>query len=164
MLNKTWDIIFFVHFFSFTMALCVRFRRTHSNGCIPTKAHDSDAGFDLYAATMHIEPEDQNLVIDFGIALEIPPGHVGLLFPRSSIASKKLFMRNSVGVIDSGYRGSITAKFGTYNTQHFMKDEFRVGDRAAQLIIIPLPEVQFTDVAALADSDRSGNGYGSSGL
>jgi len=146
------------------MALSIRFRRTHPHGQMPTKAHASDAGFDLYVASTHIEHDLQNFVIDFGIALEIPVGHVGLLFPRSSIANKTLYMRNSVGVIDSGYRGSITAKFGKYNTQGFVYDEFRVGDRAAQLIIIPLPEVQFTEVDALADSDRSGNGYGSSGL
>lgn len=141
--------------------MVVKFKKLIENAVTPTKAHETDAGFDL-TATSKIIDDECNIVYGTGIAVEIPNGYVGLLFPRSSIAKKSLILSNSVGVIDSGYRGEIMAKFkialhpdniATYN----------VGERIAQLIITPIPDVEFVEVSELNDSDRGVGGYGSTG-
>ena len=91
------------------MTLNIKIKKLHKDAVIPTKVHTSDAGCDLYATSCHY---DNGLIIyGTGIAVEIPTGYVGLVFPRSSIANTHLTLSNSVGVIDSGYRGEIMAKF-----------------------------------------------------
>lgn len=141
------------------MTLSIKIKKLHKDAVMPTKAHATDAGYDLYAASTSVD-KNYNVVYGTGIAVEIPAGYVGLVFPRSSIASKDIMLSNSVGVIDSGYRGEIMAKFkrvtGEFNS-------YQVGDRIAQLIIIPYPEVVFVEVDELSDSDRGVGGYGSTG-
>lgn len=134
----------------------VKIKRLNDKAILPTKAHATDAGYDLYATSSHYD----NGIICYGtgVAVEIPDGYVGLVFPRSSIANTHLSLSNSVGVIDSGYRGEIMAKFRKGGS-----NAYRVGDRIAQLIIIPYPEVVFEEAEELSDSDRGTGGYGSSG-
>lgn len=134
----------------------VKIKRLNDKSILPTKAHTTDAGYDLYASSCHYE--DGMLHYGTGVAVEIPVGYVGLVFPRSSIANTHLTLSNSVGVIDSGYRGEIKAKFRKGGTRGY-----NVGDRIAQLIIMPYPEVTFEEVDELSDSDRGEGGYGSSG-
>lgn len=88
----------------------IRFKKLSPNAVTPSRAHSSDAGFDLTATSLVFDREG-NATYGFGIAVEIPDGYVGLVFPRSSISKKDLILSNSVGVIDSGYRGEIMAKF-----------------------------------------------------
>lgn len=137
----------------------VRIKKLTENAKMPTKAHATDAGYDLYAASTSVD-KNYNVVYGTGIAVEIPAGYVGLVFPRSSIASKDIMLSNSVGVIDSGYRGEVMAKFKRVTGEF---DSYQVGDRIAQLIIIPYPEVTFVEVDELSDSDRGVGGYGSTG-
>lgn len=138
------------------MALNIKIRKLHKEAVIPTKAHATDAGCDLYATSCHY---DNGLIIyGTGIAVEIPEGYVGLVFPRSSIANTHLTLSNSVGVIDSGYRGEVMAKFRKGGSRGY-----NVGERIAQLIILPYPEVVFEEAEELSDSDRGTGGYGSSG-
>lgn len=138
------------------MALNIKIKKLHKDAVIPTKAHTTDAGCDLYATSCHY---DNGLIIyGTGIAVEIPAGYVGLVFPRSSIANTHLTLSNSVGVIDSGYRGEVMAKFRKGGTRGY-----NVGDRIAQLIILPYPEVVFEEAEELSESDRGTGGYGSSG-
>ena len=134
----------------------VKIKRLNDKAILPTKAHATDAGYDLYASSCHYE--DGMLHYGTGVAVEIPVGYVGLVFPRSSIANTHLTLSNSVGVIDSGFRGEIKAKIRKGGTRGY-----NVGDRIAQLIIIPYPEVTFVEVDELSDSDRGIGGYGSSG-
>lgn len=134
----------------------VKIKRLNDKAILPTKAHATDAGYDLYASSCYYE--DGMLHYGTGIAVEIPEDYVGLVFPRSSIANTHLTLSNSVGVIDSGYRGEIMAKFRKGGTRGY-----HVGERIAQLIIIPYPEVTFVEVDELSDSDRGEGGYGSSG-
>ena len=89
--------------------LKVKIKRLSDNAVIPTYAHATDAGMDLVATSKTID-EYGNVVYGTGIALEIPNGYVGLVFPRSSNSKKHLLLTNSVGVIDSGYRGEVTFK------------------------------------------------------
>lgn len=138
------------------MALNIKIKKLHKDAVIPTKAHATDAGCDLYATSCHY---DNGLIIyGTGIAVEIPEGYVGLVFPRSSIANTHLTLSNSVGVIDSGYRGEVMAKFRKGGTRGY-----DVGERIAQLIILPYPEVVFEEAEELSESDRGTGGYGSSG-
>lgn len=138
------------------MTLNIKIKKLHKDAVIPTKAHATDAGCDLYATSCHYE--DGMLHYGTGIAVEIPEGYVGLVFPRSSIANTHLTLSNSVGVIDSGYRGEVMAKFRKGGT-----NAYRVGERIAQLIILPYPEVVFEEAEELSESDRGTGGYGSSG-
>lgn len=153
----------------------IKIKRLTENAVLPVKAHASDAGFDLTATSCTID-ENGAMVYGTGIAVEIPDGYVGLVFPRSSIAKKDIVLSNCVGVIDSGYRGEITAKFKPSNFFNYYEDCGRIverphdgniygiGERIAQLIIMPIPEIEFEEVEDLSDSERGIGGYGSSGL
>ena len=126
----------------------------------PTKAHATDAGFDLYATSKTYD-NDNNVVYGCGLAFEIPEGYMGLVFPRSSNAKKSLLLSNSVGVIDAGYRGEVTAKFKRLYPSR--QGEYAIGERFAQLIGMPIPAVEFEEAEELSESERGVGGDGSSG-
>ncbi len=143
--------------------MIIKFQKLDFTAQIPTKAHFSDAGFDLTATSMHHDTNNC-IVYGTGLAVEIPQGYVGLVFPRSSIARKEILLSNAVGVIDSGYRGEIMAKFKmTKDYLDESQDYYAVGDRIAQLIIIPIPDIEFKECLMLSESTRGANGYGSTG-
>ena len=137
----------------------VKIKKLEKEAIIPRYAKDGDAGMDLTATSKSYD-ENNNVVYGTGLAVEIPEGYVGLVFPRSSICKKDLFLTNSVGVIDSGYRGEIMAKFKHTDN---LPVEYRVGERIAQLIIIPHPYIEFELANELSESERGSGGYGSSG-
>ena len=144
----------------------VKIKKTHPEAVIPKYAKPGDAGVDLYCVSRHTEKTgkmnyDKNIVYDTGIAVEIPEGYVGLIFARSSISKYNIWLRNAVGVIDSGYRGNIILKFGYYNGVD--TNQYEVGDRVGQLIIMPYPSVNFEEVEELTDSVRGNGGFGSTG-
>lgn len=125
----------------------------------PTKAHEGDAGYDLYAdAMVIIQPHDRHLV-PTGIALEIPSGYEGCVRPRSGNALHRGYtVLNTPGTIDSNYRGEIGVI--VYNTT----DDVLVinkYDRIAQIVFQKLPYIELVEVGELSDSDRSTNGFGS---
>jgi len=136
----------------------VKIKKLHENAVIPKYAKPGDAGMDLVAVTQSILPD--GIVYGTGLAMEIPEGYVGLLFPRSSNCKKTLLLTNSVGVIDSGYRGEIKMVFDTYRIPG---KKYEVGDRVGQLIIIPYPQVEFEEVQELNSSERGEGSYGSTG-
>lgn len=137
----------------------VKIKKIVENAVVPSYAKHGDAGMDL-TATSKTYDELGNVVYGTGIAVEIPEGYVGLVFPRSSICKTDLILTNSVGVIDSGYRGEIMAKFA-YVSMHNKK--YEIGDRIAQLIIMPYPTIEFEEVDKLSETERGEGGYGSSG-
>lgn len=139
----------------------VKIKKLDPKAVIPKYAKDGDAGMDLTATSKWYD-DDNNVCYGTGIAMEIPKGYVGLVFPRSSNAKKDLILSNSVGVIDSGYRGEITFKFKLVEDRHLAKD-YNVGDRVGQIIIIPYPNIEFVEVRDLSKTDRGDGGYGSSG-
>lgn len=138
----------------------IKFKKLSPSAVVPTKAHASDAGFDMTCTRFEVT-NGELFTYHTDIAVEIPEGHVGLLFPRSSIYKQDLVLTNSVGCVDSGYRGEIMFKFKA--TKLDVNDFYEVGDRVGQLIIIPYPEVEFVESDELSDSDRGIGGYGSSG-
>lgn len=138
----------------------VKIKKLSEEAVIPKYSKPGDAGLDLTAISK--KEEGKNIVYGTGLAIEIPDNHVGLLFPRSSITNYDLNLGNSVGVIDSGYRGEILFKFKRTDLQVFSK-EYQVGERIGQLLIIPYPKVNLIEVQELNDSTRGVGGYGSSG-
>ena len=141
----------------------VRIKKLNDNAVMPSKAHAADAGFDLYCTSKEIDWTKRQIVCHTGLAFEIPEGYVGLIFPRSSVSNKPLMMANSVGVVDSCYRGEVTAKFNITDTRQSAFSHYQEGDRIAQMIIIPYPEIEFEEADSLSESDRGTGGYGSTG-
>ena len=139
----------------------IKFKRLKPNAITPKFGREDDAGADLTVVDIErIEDDDDSIKYNFGIAVEIPKNHVGLLFARSSIYKKKQILTNSVGVIDHGYIGEISAVM-TVGLNEYA--QYKVGERAVQLIIMPIPSIEFEEVEELSDSERGTQGYGSSG-
>ena len=124
----------------------------------PMRAHDSDAGFDLSCREDQVlEPNVAN-TIDTGVHVLIPKGYVGLVCPRSSFNVKGI--STPIGVVDAGYTGSIRVILEPYNLTKIFK-----GNRVAQLVILPLPQVKLVPGEVIgAKTERSANGFGSSGV
>lgn len=136
----------------------IKIKKLHEDAVIPSYSKAGDAGMDIVSIRMEKDNKG-NHVHYTGIAFEIPEGHVGLIYPRSSISKTSCALRNSVGVIDSGYRGEIIFKFYCYNGL----DTYKVGDRIGQLIIMPYPQIELEEVEELSDTDRGEGGFGSTG-
>jgi len=138
----------------------VKIKRLHKDAVIPSYSRQGDAGMDLVATSKFYDDFD-NICYGTGLALEIPEGYVGLLFPRSSISKTDLTLRNSVGIIDSGYRGEIVFKFN--NILMSSCEPYNVKERIGQLIIIPYPTIEFEEVEELSTTERGAQGFGSTG-
>lgn len=174
----------------------VKIKKLHKDAVIPKYAKKGDAGLDLTAVSYEFDKYG-NVVYHTGLAFEIPEGYVGLVFPRSSICKKDLSLTNAVGVIDSSFRGEVTAKFkptlcygdgffgeddikgfdkpkdeapmnvGYMNEFEKLSDDFHEmygeGERIAQMIILPYPQIEFKEVEELSETERGTGGYGSTG-
>lgn len=140
----------------------VRFKKLRHNAKSPVRAHETDAGFDLSVADSSVNYTQKQTTYYTGIAVEIPKGYVGLLFPRSSIHKTTLRLSNSVGVIDSGYTGEIKAVMDIRYLQPSGMPYLH-GDRFIQLVIVKLPEIEFEEVEELGQTERGEGGFGSSG-
>ena len=138
----------------------VKIKKLHTDSVIPKYAKESDAGMDLVATSI-ISNTTFQITYGLGIALEIPEGFVGLVFPRSSIRNTELTLSNSVGVIDSGYRGELQATFNKSNGLDSIA--YKVGDRVCQIMIIPHPSIEFNEVNELSNTERGEGGFGSTG-
>jgi len=138
----------------------VKIKKLHNNAVIPQYAKAGDAGMDL-VATEVIDGYGFSVTYGTGLAMEIPEGFVGLVFPRSSIRKYDLSLTNCVGVIDSGYRGEIQATFR--KEAGIPSKRYDVGDKIAQMIILPYPSIQFIETDELSDTERGEGGFGSTG-
>jgi len=139
--------------------LKIKIKKLHPNAVIPVYAKDGDAALDLHATEI-MKDKYGNYVYLTGIALEIPMGFVGLLLPRSSVSKTSLALANSVGVIDSGYRGEIMLKYRHVNN---LNTAYKIGDRVGQLMIIPHPKIEFIEAEELSTTERGDGGFGSTG-
>ena len=142
------------------MGLKVRVKRLCDGAVLPSRAHESDAGFDLVAVSVDEDRKRGIVTYGTGIAVEIPEGHVGLLFPRSSVYRHQLQLSNGVGVIDAGYRGEVMLKYRIVQP-HISR--YGIGDRVGQLVVLELPKVSIEEVGELDVSDRGDGGFGSTG-
>lgn len=170
----------------------VNFKKLTPEAVKPKFGKPGDAGADLVTTKIVHDEINNKLICHTGLAVEIPEGMVGLIFPRSSIRNYDLSMANSVGVIDSGYRGEIMVTFninleskiyskigavideGDVTNQQDWLDSFddeesyqpkvyQLGDRIGQLVIIPVPLIQYTEVDELSETERGTGGHGSTG-
>lgn len=139
----------------------VKFKKFSSSAVLPTYAKQGDAGLDLTSASDgEYNPTNDYWEFDTHLAVEIPPGYVGLVFPRSSVTNTPLLLANSVGVIDSSYRGSIKFRFKHIRDQG---KTYYKGDRIGQLIIVPIPNIEPVETEELTRTERGQGGYGSTG-
>ena len=164
----------------------VKIKKLHKDAVIPKYETVGSAGMDLTAVSKEYD-EHGNICYDTGLAFEIPENHVGLIFPRSSLSKKDLMLTNSVGVIDADYRGSISFKFkptlcyadytpksdedykenSDYITapqitdNNIVHEDYSIGDRIGQIVILPYPKVSFVEVEELPETERGSGGFGS---
>jgi len=137
----------------------IKVKLLDNKAVLPAYQREGDAGLDLTATSELLTPG----YVEYGtsLAVEIPEGYVGLIFPRSSITSKtSFFLGNSVGVVDSNYRGEI--KFQFRHLPGTPSPRYKIGDRIGQLIILPIPNIQLKVVEELSDTNRGTQGFGSS--
>jgi dUTP pyrophosphatase len=138
------------------------FQRLSEAARPPARAHDDDAGFDLHAAEAATLGPGERASVGTGIAVAIPPGHGGLVLPRSGLAARHgIALVNAPGLIDSGYRGEVRVLL--LNTDREQTFEIAPGDRIAQLLLVALAPSQLTEVEALDETARGVGGFGSTG-
>ena len=139
----------------------IKFKKLSENAVMPKRGSQWAAGYDLTAISKRWNREFSVWEYGTGIAVEIPEGYAGFLFPRSSIYKTGFTLTNGVGLIDCDYRGEIMAKFA--DTYLGDVEGYEVGDRIGQLVILPVPEVEYVEVDELSETVRGTGGYGSTG-
>ncbi len=134
-----------------------------ASGSIPEYAHPGDAGADLTAAETVLLPPGSRATVSTGVTIALPDGYVAFVVPRSGLAAKHgITIVNSPGTVDAGYRGEIRVTMLNTDAEHPFTIE--VGDRIAQLIIMPVSRAIFVPVQRLPGSHRGEGGFGSTGL
>lgn len=130
---------------------------------IPHMAYNGDAGVDLRSVErIVLEPQERAMVAT-GLAIALPEGYAGFVLPRSGLAAKHgISIVNAPGLIDSNYRGEL--KVILLNTDPDKSFTIEIGDRIAQLIVMPVPTINFEKVEELTESQRGESGFGSSGI
>jgi dUTP pyrophosphatase len=140
----------------------VKFTRLNEAATLPTRAHDGDAGLDLYAAEGARIGPGQRVSVGTGLSVAIPQGLAGLVVPRSGLALKHgISLANAPGVIDSGYRGEVRVLL--LNTDGSAEFRISAGDRVAQLLLIPIATASPLEADSLDPTDRGAGGFGSTG-
>jgi dUTP pyrophosphatase len=138
-------------------------RRLQPRARLPARAHDGDAGLDLYAVEPVTLAPGERAIVGTGIAVEIPPGHAGMVLPRSGLAARHgIALVNAPGLIDSGYRGEIRVLL--LNTDRATAFDVEPGDRIAQLVVTPFTAAEPIEAVELGASARAGDGFGSTGV
>jgi len=141
--------------------MIVKIKKLNEKAIIPSYQKEGDGGMDLTSTSKQIIDKGNYGYIEYGtsLAVEIPEGYVGLIFPRSSVSKTGHFLANSIGVVDSGYRGEIMLRFKTIPNSI----EYAIGERIGQLMILPYPQIEFEEVEELKESERGVGSYGSTG-
>ncbi len=134
----------------------IKIKKLHPDAVIPKYAHQGDAGMDVFAISK--KETDKFIEYGTGLAFEVPEGYVMLVFARSSVTNKDLMLKNSVGVLDAGYRGELVMRFNKFGDE-----EYEVGDKIGQIVILPYPSIEFQEVEELSESSRGAGGFGSTG-
>jgi dUTP pyrophosphatase len=136
-------------------------RRLREDAVMPDRAYAGDAGLDLTACERHELGPGERAIVPTGLAVAIPEGYAGFVQPRSGLASKHgITIVNTPGLVDSGYRGELrVVLLNTDPSEPFVVEQ---GMRIAQLVVVPVPEVELVEVEELPESDRGVRGFGSS--
>jgi dUTP pyrophosphatase len=137
-------------------------RRLTDDATLPARAHEGDAGLDLYSSEAATVGPGDRASVGTGVAVEVPPGHAGLVLPRSGLALRHgIALVNAPGLIDSGFRGELRVLL--LNTDRSEAFTIKPGDRIAQLLITPFAAAEPVEALALSESGRGAGGFGSSG-
>lgn len=134
----------------------IKVKKIHPDAKFPAYAKEGDAAMDVVA----VRREITNKFVEYGtgLAFEIPKGYVCLIFPRSSVTKQDLMLKNSVGVLDEGYRGEMIFRF------HRSGEEiYSIGDKIGQIMVIPRPNITIEEAESLSESSRGKGGFGSTG-
>ncbi len=147
--------------------LTVKFKRLvvhaqEESDLVPSTS--GSAGIDLIATDHYWDNDLHYHEYGTGISIELPPGYEAQIRPRSSISKKDLILVNSPGTIDSDYRGELKVRFKELNSHVTNPQIYDIGDRIAQLIVVPVPQVKFVEVKELSDTKRGSGGFGSTGV
>ena len=134
----------------------IKVKKLKENAVVPKYAREGDAGMDVVAISKRIT--DKFVEYGTGLAFEIPDGYVMLIFSRGSVSKKDLILANSVGVLDSGYRGELMIRF-----QSMGDDHYEIGERVAQIIILPYPKIELEEIENLSETTRGDGAFGSTG-
>lgn len=166
--------------------LDVKIKKLYEDAKIPTYIENGSAGLDVTCISWEYDKETKTYCYHTGLAIEIPDGYVGLLFPKSGIYKKEVSLTNCVGVIDSSYRGEIMARFRsekqvyyrtfldkiknffrsmygmdeTFHHTDLLDETYYSGDKICQLLIIPYPKINFVEVLELSETERGDKGFG----
>lgn len=141
----------------------IEFTLLSEHGRAPTRAHSTDAGYDLYAGEECMLLPNERASVGTGIALAIPAGHAGLVLPRSGLAMRDgITIVNSPGLIDPDYRGEVRVLM--LNTDSNRSFSISVGDRIAQLVVTKVAAVEFVERKELVRTARGQGGFGSTGV
>ena len=133
----------------------IRYKKYSDKAKTPTYAHEHDGCFDIYVTDKKYDPANNIIEYLTDVGFEIPEGYVGLVFPRSSIFKTPHLLRNCVGVIDHNFTAAITCKFLSVTKS---PEQYEIGDRCAQMMIIPRPKVEFIEVESFDKESRGGYG------
>jgi dUTP pyrophosphatase len=130
---------------------------------IPSYSHPGDAGADLSSSQELVLLPGQRAVVGTGVSIALPRGYVAFIVPRSGLAAKHgITVLNSPGTVDAGYRGEILVTLLNTDTEN--EFPINVGDRIAQMIVMPVSQARFTLVDKLPESERGDSGFGSTGI
>ena len=130
---------------------------------IPSYSHPGDAGADLSSSQELVLLPGQRAVVGTGVSIALPRGYVAFIVPRSGLAAKHgITVLNSPGTVDAGYRGEILVTLLNTDTEN--EFTIHVGDRIAQMIVMPVTQARFTSVDRLPESERGDSGFGSTGM
>lgn len=139
----------------------VKIKKLNPNAVIPTYSTTGAAGMDVCPVSMEYKEDIDTWVYDTGLSFELPEGYVMLIFPRSSNRKTSAYLPNSVGVLDADYRGPLLVCFKNRD-ENMKTPPYKVDGKAiAQIIIIPYPHIEFTEVDNLSDTARGAGGFGS---
>lgn len=141
--------------------MIIKFKKLHPDAVIPTKAHSTDAGWDLTAISVEEDRKRDIVTYHTGIAVGLPENHLALLCPRSSVYKHQLQLANGLGIIDQGYHGELIFKFRIVQP-HISR--YSVGERVGQLVVVPMPVLEAEEVDELEETERGEGCFGSSGV
>lgn len=145
-------------------ALVVKFKKLNDEAVIPSYAKEGDAGLDLTAVSFEYDETLDAYVYHTGLAIEIPKGYVGLVYPRSSNRKTEAYMTNHVGVIDSGYRGEVLVTFKNRDdSRNAINPPYVSGERVAQIIVMSYSMINPVEAEELSETERGTDGHGSTG-
>lgn len=139
------------------MSVIVKTKILNSKAVSPESKTNGAAAFDLTATSVRLDRANNATIFGIGLAFEIPKGYAMFIYPRSSSFKYNADFTNSVGVIDSDYRGEVHVMFKGLNVG------YNLGDRIAQAIVMPIPEVQYVQAESLSETERGDGGFGSTG-